>query len=123
MKKIKFVNKSTVDEYVHPHQKLVAWGGEDSWEYEFVEEVIKVEPEPDEIAINGNGNEALTSEEEEVIPNDVAESPTSNSIVSIISTKTALESEHRVSLNTMANVTYSVEKDKGDFFFTTRVMP
>ena len=65
VKKIKFVNKNTVDEYVKPDQKLLAWGGEDSWEYEFVEEEIKAELEPaDKIEINGN--EASTSEEEEM---------------------------------------------------------
>ena len=114
VKKIKFVNKNTVDEYVKPDQKLSAWGGEDSWEYEFVEEEIKAGLEPaDKIEINGN--EASTSEEEEVKPKNVDESPDSNSYVhvSATSTKTLIESEHRVSLNTQANVTYSAEKDKG----------
>lgn len=113
VKKIKFVNKNTVDEYVKPDQKLSAWGGEDSWEYEFVEEEIKAELEPaDKIEINGN--EASTSEEEEIKPKNVDESPDSNSYVhvSATSTKTLIESEHRVSLNTQANVTYSAEKDK-----------
>jgi len=113
VKKIKFVNKNTVDEYVKPDQKLSAWGGEDPWEYEFVEEEIKAELEPvEKIEINGNG--ALTSEEEEVKPKNVDESPDSNSYVhvSATSTKTLIESEHRVSLNTQANVTYSAEKDK-----------
>ena len=125
VKKIKFVNKNTVDEYVKPDQKLSAWGGEDPWEYEFVEEEIKAELEPlDKIEMNGN--EALTSEEEEVKPKNVDESPDSNSYVhvSATSTKTLIESEHRVSLNTQANVTYSAEKDKGVycFFFTLSVL-
>ena len=126
VKKIKFVNKNTVDEYVKPDQKLSAWGGEDSWEYEFVEEEIKAELEPAD-KIEMNGNEASTSEEEEVKPKNVDESPDSNSYVhvSATSTKTLIESEHRVSLNTQANVTYSAEKDKGGyyfFFFTLSVL-
>ena len=28
MKKIKFVNKNTVDEYITPDQKFITWGGE-----------------------------------------------------------------------------------------------
>ena len=118
VKKIKFVNKNTVDEYVKPDQKLSAWGGEDSWEYEFVEEEIKAELEPAD-KIEMNGNEASISEEEEVKPKNVDESPDSNSYVhvSATSTKTLIESEHRVSLNTQANVTYSAEKDKGGYYF------
>jgi len=38
VKKIKFVNKNTVDEFVPYDQKFVHWGGEDDWVYEFVEE-------------------------------------------------------------------------------------
>ena len=75
---------------------------------------IKAELEPaDKIEINGN--EASTSEEEEIKPKNVDESPDSNSYVhvSATSTKTLIESEHRVSLNTQANVTYSAEKGKG----------
>ena len=41
VRKIKFVNKNTVDEYVHPEQKLLAWGGSDTWEYKFIEELTK----------------------------------------------------------------------------------
>ena len=63
VKKIKFVNKNTVDEYVRPEHKLLAWGGSDPWEYEFVEESV-TPPETDEVdtMINGNGNEISTSE-------------------------------------------------------------
>jgi len=118
VKKIKFVNKNTVDEYVHPEQKLLAWGGSDPWEYEFIEERT-TNPEPDEVEtnINGNGNEISTSEEEEVLRQEVnttdvlENSSTSMSIASTTST-TLVESEHRVSLNTMANVTYSEENEK-----------
>ena len=38
VKKIKFVNKNTVDEFVPYDQKFVHWGGEDDWAYEFVGE-------------------------------------------------------------------------------------
>ena len=38
VKKIKFVNKNTVDEFVPYDQKFVHWGGEDDWVYEFVGE-------------------------------------------------------------------------------------
>ena len=115
MKKIKFVNKSTVDEYVHSDQKLVAWGGDDSWEYEFIEERPKeTQPEPDEsvLIINGNNHETSTSEEEDLRPAIPVENLVTNSFVSNTSA-TIAESEHRVNLNTLANVTYSGDKDKG----------
>ena len=38
VKKIKFVNKNTIDEFVPYDQKFVHWGGEDDWAYEFVGE-------------------------------------------------------------------------------------
>ena len=38
VKKIKFVDKNTIDEFVPYDQKLVHWGGEDDWVYEFIEE-------------------------------------------------------------------------------------
>lgn len=38
VKKIKFVNKNTIDEFIPYDQKFVHWGGEDDWVYEFVEE-------------------------------------------------------------------------------------
>jgi len=116
VKKIKFVNKSTVDEYVHSDQKLVAWGGEDSWEYEFIEESpTETQPEPDEVVIriNGNNHETSTSEEEDLRPAiPVIENNVTNSVVS--TTSTIVESEHRVNLNTLANVTYSGDKDKAE---------
>merc|ERR1711963_598035 len=84
---IKFVNKNTVDEYVRPEHKLLAWGGSDPWEYEFVEESV-TPPETDEVdtMINGNGNEISTSEEEEVKPTEVVENSSTN--LSIASTTT-----------------------------------
>ena len=117
VKKIKFVNKNTVDEYVHPEQKLFAWGGSDPWEYEFIEE-RKTNPEPDEVdtKINGNGNDISTSEEEEVKPTDVVENLSTNLSVASTTSNTLVESEHRVSLNTMANVTYSADKEKCNLF-------
>jgi len=38
VKKIKFLTKSNLNEYVTPDQALVAWGGTDDWEYSFEEE-------------------------------------------------------------------------------------
>ena len=38
VKKIKFVNKNTIDEFIPYDKKFVHWGGEDDWVYEFVEE-------------------------------------------------------------------------------------
>ena len=38
VKKIKFVNRNTIDEFVPYDQKFVHWGGEDDWVYEFVED-------------------------------------------------------------------------------------
>jgi len=120
VKKIKFVNKNTVDEYVHPEQKLLAWGGSDPWEYEFIEERT-TNPEPDEVEtnINGNGNEISTSEEEEVLrqevmPTDVVENSSTSLSMASTTSSMLVESEHRVSLNTMANVTYSGDENKSE---------
>jgi len=38
VKKIKFLTKSNLSEFVKPDQALVAWGGTDDWEYSFEEE-------------------------------------------------------------------------------------
>lgn len=38
VKKIKFLTKSNLAEYIPEDQQLVIWGGKDAWEYEFVEE-------------------------------------------------------------------------------------
>lgn len=38
VRKIKFVKKNNIGEFVKPDQRFVTWGGEDPWEYEFVEE-------------------------------------------------------------------------------------
>jgi hypothetical protein len=35
VRKVKFVNKSNLDEFVSADQRLTAWGGEDDWEYDF----------------------------------------------------------------------------------------
>jgi len=113
VKKIKFVNKNTVDEYVRPEHKLLAWGGSDPWEYEFVEESV-TPPETDEVdtMINGNGNEISTSEEEEVKPTEVVENSSTNLSIASTTTTSLVETEHRVSLNTMANVTFPGDKEK-----------
>ena len=116
VKKIKFVNKNTVDEYVRPEHKLLAWGGSDPWEYEFVEESV-TPPETDEVdtMINGNGNEISTSEEEEVNPTEVVENSSTNLSIASTTTTSLVETEHRVSLNTMANVTFPGDKEKCKF--------
>merc|ERR1712018_825303 len=44
VKKIKFIDEKSVNEYIKPEQTLVAWGGTDPWKYEFVEEKIKEVP-------------------------------------------------------------------------------
>jgi len=109
------VNKNTVDEYVRPEHKLLAWGGSDPWEYEFVEESI-TPPETDEVdtTINGNGNEISTSEEEEVKPTEVTENSSTNLSIASTTTTSLVEAEHRVSLNTMANVTFPGDKEKSE---------
>ena len=86
-------------------------------EYEFIEE-RKTNPEPDAVdtKINGNGNDISTSEEEEVKPTDVVENLSTNLSVASTTSNTLVESEHRVSLNTMANVTYSADKEKCNLF-------
>jgi len=42
VKKIKFLTKSNLNEYVTPDQALVSWGGTDDWEYSFEEEEVAV---------------------------------------------------------------------------------
>ena len=46
VKKIKFLNKSNVGEYVAEDQRFVAWGGTDDWEYEFEPETSRPTPPP-----------------------------------------------------------------------------
>ena len=38
VKQIKFLTKSNLTEYIPEDQQLVIWGGNDAWEYEFLEE-------------------------------------------------------------------------------------
>ena len=40
MKKIKFLNKDTLTQYVSDDQKIPAWGGSVEWKYVFEEEVV-----------------------------------------------------------------------------------
>lgn len=101
-KKIKFVNKSTVDQYVRPDQKLAAWGGTDNWEYEFVEEPIKEEP----IMTNGHNHSSSTpstSSEDEPVQHAPVENMASYASVSSVS-------DQRVS-QMSSSVSFSVEKN------------
>ena len=43
MKKIKFVTKSTLSEFVSPENQLTAWGGLDPWTYTWEPEARKVD--------------------------------------------------------------------------------
>ena len=102
-KKIKFVNKSTVDQYVRPDQKLAAWGGNDHWEYEFVEENIK----EDSIMTNGHNHSSSTpstSSEDEPVPHAPVENMTSFASVSSVS-------DQRVSQMSSSSVSFSVDKN------------
>lgn len=101
VRKIKFVNKNTVDEYVIPDQKPVAWGGNDTWEYEFVEE---------QVLENGHNNESISSEEDIVAEADSNEQPTQQSA-------TVVDNERKISLNTLPTVFHSIDQDSppGDF--------
>lgn len=91
VKKIKFVSKTTVDEYVHPDQKFVAWGGNDSWLYEFVDEVVE-KPK-----LNGYANSSSSiSSEEEIQP---------------VEAKTTAA----VTVEPEAKVTFSVDKPMQDY--------
>ncbi len=40
VKKIKFLNKDTLTQYVSDDQKIPAWGGSVEWKYVFEEEVV-----------------------------------------------------------------------------------
>ena len=101
VRKIKFVNKNTVDEYVIPDQKLVAWGGNDSWEYEFVEEQVRE---------NGHTMDSMSSEEDTAVVDtnhDVetpveAQAPVAQAVV---------ENDRKISLNTLPTVFHSVDQD------------
>ena len=95
VRKIKFVNKNTVDEYVIPDQKPVAWGGNDTWEYEFVEE---------QVLENGHNNESISSEEDTVAEADSNEQPTQQSA-------TVVDNERKISLNTLPTVFHSIDQD------------
>lgn len=90
VKKIKFVNKSTVDEYIHAEQKFIAWGGTDPWEYEFNEEQEKV---------NGiNHSFIASSDEDEAKPQEMIE------------VKPVVIEQERIA-NTSANVKFSVDTE------------
>lgn len=44
VRKIKFLSKSNIDEFVDEDQRLEAWGGTDDWEYEFEPEGAPTAP-------------------------------------------------------------------------------
>ena len=101
VRKIKFVNKNTVDEYVIPDQKLVAWGGNDSWEYEFVEEQVRE---------NGHTMDSMSSEEDTAVvdTNHDVETPV-EAQASVA--QAAVENDRKISLNTLPTVFHSVDQD------------
>lgn len=39
VQKIKFLNKTTIKEYVNPNKMLISWGGEDDYIFSFVPEI------------------------------------------------------------------------------------
>lgn len=43
VKKIKFLSKHNLNEYVPKESTMVSWGGEDSYDFNFVPEIKKVE--------------------------------------------------------------------------------
>jgi len=101
VRKIRFVNKNTVDEYVIPDQKPLAWGGNDPWEYEFVEE---------QVLENGHNNDSMSSEEDAAaVVADSNEAP--QPVVTVV------DNERKISLNTLPTVFHSVDQDSppGDF--------
>ena len=51
VKKIKFIDQTSVQEYIKPDQTLAEWGGTDTWKYEFVEEKVRADGDA-EVAIN-----------------------------------------------------------------------
>ena len=101
VRKIKFVNKNTVDEYVIPDQKLVAWGGNDSWEYEFVEEQVRE---------NGHTMDSMSSEEDTAVvdTNHDVETPVE---AQAPVAQSAVENDRKISLNTLPTVFHSVDQD------------
>ncbi len=95
VKKIKFVNKNTVDDYVRPDQKLVAWAGSDPWQYEFVEE-------SESQTMNGHSSNVSTSSDDEIIGSPIAASPVKESKPEAKAAAAAPE----------PSVTFSLDKDK-----------
>ena len=101
VRKIRFVNKNTVDEYVIPDQKPLAWGGNDPWEYEFVEE---------QVLENGHNNDSISSEEDAAaVVADSNEAP--QPVVTVV------DNERKISLNTLPTVFHSVDQDSRKFSF------
>ena len=102
MRKIKFVTKHSVDEYVHPDQKLASWGGNDSWEYEFIEEQLVVE--------NGHKESSVSSEDDlEVSPATVEAKATTQQL------PVPIENDRKISLNTQPTIYHSVDNDARKF--------
>ena len=82
VKKIKFVKKNSIGEFITTDQRLVAWGGEDTWVYEFVEEEEKYETIEDHHAngdIHVNGFSSDSSEKNSPMVEDVDQPIVQNS--------------------------------------------
>ena len=90
-----------MDEYVIPDQKLVAWGGNDSWEYEFVEEQVRE---------NGHTMDSMSSEEDTAVvdTNHDVETPVE---AQAPVAQAAVENDRKISLNTLPTVFHSVDQD------------
>ena len=102
MRKIKFVTKHSVDEYVHPDQKLASWGGNDSWAYEFIEEKIVVE--------NGHKESSVSSEDDLEVSPVVAANPAASEQLTV-----PVEHDRKISLNTLPTVYHSIDNDARKF--------
>jgi len=82
VKKIKFVKKNSIGEFITTDQRFVAWGGEDTWVYEFVEEEEKYETIEDHHAngdIHVNGFSSDSSEKNSPMVEDVDQPIVQNS--------------------------------------------
>lgn len=56
VEKMKFVNKDTLKTYVSPEQALVCWGGQDTYEFEFVPENRNSEHTPKKVTFAEQGD-------------------------------------------------------------------
>jgi len=114
VKKIKFVNKNTIDEFVPYDQKFVHWGGEDDWAYEFVDE------KPQKSTLENSEPTEKTPIDHQVLTNGFASEPNSplveKPIQEIFQQTNHVESSEISSTMSSATVSFSADSESCKFF-------